>query len=511
MNLYFRKSISLVDTADTAVATDGIETKTFAAKKSTATATVTAPKRGLFYVYIKAKSNNNAFGGYASITEGQEVKRYIDFTNGYYDSETADSVVTRPIGPIWLNADKEYTVTFTELIGENTTLELDSIELHEVKQNLWMVDNTNQDFGGVSIDTHGWELDPENTDAVAYVPMTIGGLYGETYYSGFHRNQFGTSIHLPNARIVGFKFNAPVAGTYKVSGKFKHRSGDVYACNDAIVGIKGTNLEKTLTLNVGGTTDVWSEEEIGIVTLEQGTNVITFHRGVGGNNLCMEYLTFTPCDDETVASATAKVEDAELTVGEATQASVEILNAEGNAYTGAKTVTWKSSNTEVAKVDANGEITTGDAGVVDITATVEAHGCKFTSKVTVTVKEKEVLNDVLFGNVYAYIQESTVQAGKYDVFFVGGINTKDGYKAVGFDVTANDATNENNSTSTVYEKISAAGTEYTAADFGANCQYIFFVSETIGSGTEVTVNPYIVDENGEKIYYGKTFTMTVKE
>lgn len=495
MNLYFRKNISLIDTKDTAVATSGIEAKTFAAKNDTATATVTAPKRGIYYLYIKAKSNDNAFGGYASITQGQAVTQYIDFTNGYYDNEAANSVVTRVIGPIWLDA-KEYPVTFTELIGTNTTLALEAIELHEVKQNMWMTDNTNQDFGGVSIDTHGWELDKDTTDETAYAALMNGGLYGETYYNGYHRNAYGTSIQLSNARAVGFKFNIPVAGTYKITGNFKHRSDDDYACNNAIVGVKGTGLEKILELNVGGKNDTWSEEEIGVVNLKAGENTIMFYSGEGGRNLCMENLTFTPYEGATGKGVDVTLGASEITVGAAgTTATATVKMSDDSAAPEGTTVTWKSSDTKVATVDAaTGAITAVGAGEATITATANILGVNYTGSAKITVKAAPVVipeSDV-FGSVYAYVKDGTV-------YFLGGLKAIEGYTEVGFEVTVNGEKVDDIKTSEVFKSFKVKDQTVNASDWASS--YIFITStDELNAGDKVVVKPYV--SNGTaKIYH----------
>ncbi|WP_146226653.1 S-layer homology domain-containing protein [Aneurinibacillus soli] len=135
----------------------------------------------------------------------------------------------------------------------------------------------------------------------------------------------------------------------------------------ATVKIKGTvSTSDTLTLDVG--LDVGSNNIPVVVTAEDGTKkeyTITVNRGTGTVPVSGVALY------QSTLSLTAGGSTAKLT------ATVKPDNATN------KKVTWSSSNTDVATVDANGEVTPKTAGTTTITVTTEDGSEKATCLVTV--------------------------------------------------------------------------------------------------------------------------------
>src|SRR5207247_123825 len=89
-------------------------------------------------------------------------------------------------------------------------------------------------------------------------------------------------------------------------------------------------------------------------------------------------ITVTPAPVATVAVTPTT---ASLTVGQTTQLSATLKDANGNTLTG-RTVAWTSSNTSMATVSSSGLVTGVTAGSATITATSE--GKSGTAAITVT-------------------------------------------------------------------------------------------------------------------------------
>lgn len=498
--LYFRKVISLAD-SDVANATfTGVEKKTFAAIKDTATATVKAPARGLYYLYVKANTAavGSAFGGYASvdyIAPDNKVtnigKQYIDFSNGYYSHDAANSAVIRPVGPLWLDAGKEYTITFTELIGAGTSLDLTALELHQVKKNLWLEDEADQNFGDVTISTHGWELDKANTGTNYYLTLTLGAYNNKTTYLNSFRTSTATDLNLGSGQVA-FKFNVPADGTYEIKGNFYANK----IANNPIVLIPGTALNSKVNIANTDNNKTLVNKQIGVVDLKAGENSIVFWKGDGENYLYLKNLTFTPYEGATVEGVDVTLGASEITVGAAgTTATATVKMSDDSAAPEGTTVTWKSSDTKVATVDAaTGAITAVGAGEATITATANILGVNYTGSAKITVKAAPVVipeSDV-FGSVYAYVKDDTV-------YFLGGLKAIEGYTEVGFEVTVNGEKVDDIKTSEVFKSFKVKDQTVNASDWASS--YIFITStDELNAGDKVVVKPYV--SNGTaKIYH----------
>ena len=91
-------------------------------------------------------------------------------------------------------------------------------------------------------------------------------------------------------------------------------------------------------------------------------------------------MTVTTSSSGSVASITVSLGAASIGVGAAVQATATLRDAAGNVLTG-RTVTWASSNTNVATVSSSGVVTGVAAGTAQITATNTVSG---SANVTVT-------------------------------------------------------------------------------------------------------------------------------
>jgi len=91
--------------------------------------------------------------------------------------------------------------------------------------------------------------------------------------------------------------------------------------------------------------------------------------------------------DETIKVTKVSLNKTKLTL---TEGDSEKLNATVNPTDATnKNVTWKSSNKDVATVDANGNVKAVKAGTATITVTTKDGSYKATCKVTVTAKQEE--------------------------------------------------------------------------------------------------------------------------
>ncbi len=126
------------------------------------------------------------------------------------------------------------------------------------------------------------------------------------------------------------------------------------------------------------------------------------------------------------------------------------------------------------------------------------------SSITFTPAAAPATHDV-FGEKYAYVYK--VDNG-YAIDFLGGLKAIEGYTDVGFEISVDGAAAQDYSTRYVYKTITVNDEEMTAEDFDA--EYIFAVTkdDIAASAEKVTITPYIIDANGNKIsHYGKTLTI----
>lgn len=111
----------------------------------------------------------------------------------------------------------------------------------------------------------------------------------------------------------------------------------------------------------------------------------------------------------------------------------------------------------------------------------------------------------IFGDTYAYVKDGTV-------YFIGGLNTIEGYSEVGFEVTVDGEKADDINTSEVYKSftVTTSGDPVTrnASDFGTDCEYIFITEKTgLAAGDVVIVKPYIKDATGTKHYHDEDFNL----
>jgi len=125
---------------------------------------------------------------------------------------------------------------------------------------------------------------------------------------------------------------------------------------------------------------VASVSSSGVVTaLALGSaNIIATSEGITGQSS----LSVTAAPPPPVATVAVTLSPNSLTVGQTVQATTVLKDAGGNVLTG-RTITWASSNTAAATVNATGLVTAVGAGTSTITATSE--GINGTATVTVTL------------------------------------------------------------------------------------------------------------------------------
>ncbi len=108
----------------------------------------------------------------------------------------------------------------------------------------------------------------------------------------------------------------------------------------------------------------------------------------------------------------------------------------------------------------------------------------------------------IFGETYAYVKDGTV-------YFIGGLNTIDGYSEVGFEVWVNGTQENDIKTSEVYKSFTV-GTEITktSTDFGVGEGGYIFITEKpdLNTNDVVTIRPYIKDAN-KKYYHDEDFIL----
>ena len=91
----------------------------------------------------------------------------------------------------------------------------------------------------------------------------------------------------------------------------------------------------------------------------------------------------------TIDTIKITIKDTTLFVGGTTQATAKITPVDADN----KELTWKSSDTKVATIDANGKITALKAGTTEITATSKDEATE-SDPITLTVKDKPASGDI---------------------------------------------------------------------------------------------------------------------
>ena len=126
--------------------------------------------------------------------------------------------------------------------------------------------------------------------------------------------------------------------------------------------------------------DVVSVDNNGVISaLEPGNATIT--ATVGSFSVSAEVKVLIPIDNIVISNS-----DVRLNKGGSETLTIQVYPANAEEDT---TVTWKSSNTNVATIDSNGKVTAVGGGNATITGTLK-NGKKVTAEVTVTVPIENV-------------------------------------------------------------------------------------------------------------------------
>lgn len=367
-----------------------------------------------------------------------------------------------------------------------------------------------------------------NSETWTYQGTSLNDFKGNTNYT-IDKTATTATVKKVNSGNVAFaiaednelviKFDAEVAGDYKLVIDSAEHSD--YGLNAKVL-VNGNEVgEIHNDNNVSDAKDYFYNKGFGKVALTEVGNTITI-KGLapdtiksgntetpraGNVNFYVRGITLTQATEEAVAKCV------EIS-GDNTKVTAKvIMSDDGSELTGADIVYGCASDPAgVITVDeTTGKIESTGAGRAVVEAEyVDADGVVYQDQMEIAVT-----NDDIFGNVYAYIEETTG-----NVVFLGGLKTISGYTKVGFYVfegTAGNAWDMNMvaddtkalTTSNVYETITTTDGTYDASYFGEECGHIFFVEKNIAAGTTVIVRPFIEDASGNKIIYGKQYTMTV--
>ena len=206
------------------------------------------------------------------------------------------------------------------------------------------------------------------------------------------------------------KVTAVKAGTATITASAGGKSATCQVTVTAkTVSVTGVSLDKaTLSLVVGGSATLvatvnpdnatdknvtWSSSATGIATVDEngivkavkaGTATITVKTKDGGKTATCK-VTVTAA---TVAVQSVSLDKATLSLVEGGSATLVATVKPDNASN--KNVTWSSSATGVATVDAGGKVTAVKAGTATITVKTKDGGKTATCKVTVTAKTVSV-------------------------------------------------------------------------------------------------------------------------
>jgi uncharacterized protein YjdB len=129
----------------------------------------------------------------------------------------------------------------------------------------------------------------------------------------------------------------------------------------------------------------WSSDDEDVFTVDASGLVLAVGAGTGELTATSEGQAASvtiEVEEAAVAEVTVTPSSATLVSGQATTLNATVRDGDGNALTG-RTVTWSSSNSQVASVNSNGRVTGGNSGTATITATSE--GVSGTAQITVSV------------------------------------------------------------------------------------------------------------------------------
>lgn len=177
----------------------------------------------------------------------------------------------------------------------------------------------------------------------------------------------------------------------------------------AVVPVTSVSLKSSLTLIEGNSSYLnakvaptkatnksvtWKSSDLTVATVDQSGKVI-------GVNVGIANITVTTLDGSKTATCTVtvKLPPVAVTGVSLDASSSETINAYTSITLGAKVVptnatnqkvTWRSSNTAVAKVDSNGVVVAKKAGTTTITVATIDGAKKATCKITVVLPEGSV-------------------------------------------------------------------------------------------------------------------------
>ncbi|HKW09356.1 MAG TPA: Ig-like domain-containing protein, partial [Gemmatimonadaceae bacterium] len=136
-----------------------------------------------------------------------------------------------------------------------------------------------------------------------------------------------------------------------------------------------------------GRTITWSSANTAVATVDGSglvhavgagnVNIVATAEGINGS----ASLAVTPIP---VASVTVSLASSSVNVGQTTQATAVTRDANGNVLSG-RSISWASSNTNIASVSSSGLVTARAAGSASITATSEGKSGSATLTATTTV------------------------------------------------------------------------------------------------------------------------------
>ena len=187
---------------------------------------------------------------------------------------------------------------------------------------------------------------------------------------------------------------APASPTVQVGGSIQFTA----ATRDA----SGNTLSGRLT--------TWSSSNTAAATIDASgrasalaagtTNIVATSEGITGQT-SMTVTTTPPPPPAPVASVSVTLASSNLTIGQTTQATAVTKDASGHVLTG-RSISWSSSNSAVASVNANGLVSALAQGTATITATSE--GVSGSGPITITIAP--------VASVVVTLTPSTVIAGQ---------------------------------------------------------------------------------------------------
>lgn len=435
-------------------------------------------------------------------------------------------------GSGWVEQTKEFsapvylergvnTITFTDATSANNHLSLSAIKFAPSTKPMVVEMNFGRvDLNAATIADDGYKLN-DNSDIKAADNVNTANL----------------NLKIPTGKALVVDFEVPADGYYELlinSGECSDYgfNGKIYVDNNEM-----GNIHNDSNKNNAESTDgeyVYRNKGFGKVYLEKGARTLkivglepdvinAYNRAEGKTDragsvqFCVTQITLTEVAGEVVKGIDISCGETALSVDDSTTVTAKVKMSDGSDSSAAAQINYVSDPDGVISVVGN-TVTALKPG----RAVIEAEYTDGRNVVYQEQVEIAVTEDDIFGNVYAYIEESSENPGNYDVNFLGGIKKLDGYKEVGFyvyvgsdgyDIDVETATAKK-TTSSVYKKISANGTDYTAEgkfNVGAD-GYIFCINDIeIAAGATVIVKPFVVTADGDEIFYGQQYKMTVSQ